>query len=139
MTRLFSAAVSLVALAAWLVASNHCALASILPAPDESLSEHSHCAGAQEAPTEEEQGGECDGSKCCKSLSAPTLGLAKNVVNYDSASFVAVDFLSSYFRTFGAPHGVPTGELDTGPPETQSFAESVLQRSLLAHAPPFSV
>jgi hypothetical protein len=26
--------------------------------------------------------------------------------------------------------------LDTGPPESSSFAELVLQRSLLAHAPP---
>ncbi|MGH8094020.1 MAG: hypothetical protein ACREIF_11195 [Chthoniobacterales bacterium] len=27
--------------------------------------------------------------------------------------------------------------LDTGPPGGRTFAESVLQRSLLAHAPPF--
>ena len=30
-------------------------------------------------------------------------------------------------------------ELDTGPPFARSFAESVLQRSILAHAPPVSL
>lgn len=129
--------VSLVALAAWLVASNHCALASLVPQPVQAASEHSHCGGSDDAPEQQnDEGRDCDGSKCCKSLSAPTPGLAKNIVSYDGALFTAVDYLSGEFGSFGAQHDVPTGELDTGPPGTQSFAESVLQRSLLAHAPP---
>ena len=34
---------------------------------------------------------------------------------------------------------LPPLELDTGPPFAGSFAESVLQRSILAHAPPVSL
>ena len=34
---------------------------------------------------------------------------------------------------------LPSEALDTGPPFVVSFAESVLQRSLLGHAPPFTV
>ncbi len=139
MTRLFSAAVSLVALAAWLVASNHCALAGILPKPVAATSEHSHCGGSQEAPVEKEQGGECDGSRCCDALSAPPLALAKNLISYDAAFFLATDYLGSDFGSSGTHHDAPICELDTGPPVIVSFAESVLQRSLLAHAPPFSV
>jgi hypothetical protein len=33
----------------------------------------------------------------------------------------------------------PLLALDTGPPEVLSFSESVLQRSILAHAPPVLV
>ena len=136
MTRFFSAAVSLVALAAWLVAANHCALASVLPAPAEAASEHSHCGSSDEAPAEQERGGECDGSKCCKSLSAPTPGFAKSLVSCDAALLLASDYVGTDFRSPGTLHEAPLCELDTGPPVLPSFAELVLQRSLLAHAPP---
>jgi hypothetical protein len=41
-----------------------------------------------------------------------------------------VEGWQAHIRTLG---------LDTGPPKAVSFSESVLQRSLLAHAPPFSL
>ncbi len=135
-TRLFSAAVSLLAVAAWLGASNHCVLASFLPQPVEASSAHSHCGGSQETPPQEEQGGECDGSKCCKSLSAPTLAFAKSVVSYNAGLFTANDYPASDTLSLGTEHDAAILELDTGPPCTHSFAESVLQRSILAHAPP---
>ena len=132
--RLFSATVSLVTVAAWFVASNHCALANVVPKP--AASDHSHCGSSQEAPDEKDNGGECDGSKCCKSLSVPTLAFAKSAVSFDSALFVAKDYLGRDSGSLGTHHDPPICELDTGPPATRSFAESVLQRSVLAHAPP---
>ena len=134
--RLFSATISLVALAAWFVASNHCALANVVPKAAEPASEHSHCGSSPQSTDNEEKGGECDGSKCCKSLSVPTLAFAKTVVSCDNALFVANDYLAGDFASLGTHHDAPICELDTGPPVTPSFAESVLQRSLRAHAPP---
>jgi hypothetical protein len=136
-SRIFSAIVSLVALAAWLTASNHCAIGGLVPKPVEAAA-HSHCSGAPEAPAEEQKSGDCDGSKCCKSLSAPSLAFAKNVVAFDAALFATTDYLTDTLSSLGGSHDDPVCELDTGPPERPSFAESVLQRSVLAHAPPVS-
>ena len=134
--RLLSATVSLVALFAWLIASNHCAVAGLIPSAQEASAAHSHCGGPGETPAPEDKERDCDGSKCCKSLSAPGLALAKNTVGYESTSFVAGDYPDFEQSMLGAEHGAATTELDTGPPRASSFAESVLQRNILAHAPP---
>ena len=136
-SRIFSATFSVVALAAWLLASNHCAIGGLAPKPA-SAADHSHCGGSQEAPADQEKRSDCDGSKCCKSLSAPTLGFAKNLVTFDTALFATTDYLANALPSLGATHDDVICELDTGPPERPSFAESVLQRSILAHAPPIS-
>ncbi len=136
-SRIFSATFSVVALAAWLLASNHCAIGGLAP-KQTAAADHSHCGGSQEAPADEEKGRDCDGSKCCKSLSAPTLAFAKSVITFDAALFTTTDYLSNALPSFGALHDDRICELDTGPPERSSFAESVLQRSILAHAPPVS-
>ena len=128
------ASFALLAIAAWLFAANHCVVAGLTPKAPASSAQHEQCPG-HKAPTEEQKNGECDGSSCCKSLSAP-LALAKNLVGYDLAIFVKA--ANSPERTVGAPRARAEVilELDTGPPGSISFAESVLQRSLLAHAPP---
>ena len=136
-SRIFSATFSVVALAAWLLASNHCAIGGLAPEPAEAA-DHSHCGGSKEAPAEEEKDRGCDGSKCCKSLSAPTLAFAKSLVTFDTALVATTDYLSNALASINASHEDPICELDTGPPERTSFAESVLQRSILAHAPPAS-
>ena len=136
-TRVFRATAALVAIVAWFVASNHCALAGFVPAPAVDASAHSHCHGSSEQPADGQKERECDGSKCCNSLTAPTLALAKSVVTYDSAHVSAPEF-AGFLRCFApAQHDSVRCELDTGPPGSRSFAESVLQRSVLAHAPPF--
>ena len=137
-TRLFSATFSLVAVAAWLLASNHCALAGLAPSQQKAVAT-SHCHGSSEAPAPSDKERECDGSKCCNSLAAPSLAFAKAVVTYDASLFVPEDFLAFEQRALGPEHGAPIAEIDTGPPRSDSFAESVLQRSILAHAPPSSV
>ena len=131
---------SLVVVAAWFVASNHCALANVAPKPVQASGEHSHCGAAEDAPAGEEKGGrDCDGSKCCKSLSVSSLAFAKNVVSYDSGLVATKDYPGEVCASLGTDHDAPICELDTGPPVTASFAESVLQRSILAHAPPARV
>ena len=72
---------------------------------------------------------------CCKMLRATLAGEAK-VVELASQNFVPIQDwivaeLLSAIKTQLSPL-----ELDTGPPFAGSFAESVLQRSILAHAPP---
>jgi hypothetical protein len=75
---------------------------------------------------------------CCKLLRA--------TVVKDSASVVQnglIFSLQPYFVGFivfpEQLHWPQSFELDTGPPFSGSFAESVLQRSILAHAPPYLV
>ena len=96
----------------------------------------SHCHGSSDAPAPEEKERECDGSKCCNSLSAPSLAFAKSVVSYDSTFFIANDYPTLQQRPLACEYQAAIAEIDTGPPRNDSFAESVLQRSILAHAPP---
>lgn len=134
LTRVFSTAVALVTAAAWLLAANHCAVACLLPQSTASTSEHEHCTPS-EAPGDKGEPAGCDSLNCCKSLSAPAT-FAKKLVGYDKAFYTPTDYVVSEFVFLSDQHDAPISELDTGPPRAHSFAELVLQRSLLAHAPP---
>lgn len=131
----FTSIAASVAILAWFFASNHCAFGLMQPAKA-AQAEHAHCPG-HHAPDKDKSGGE---TSCCQSLQAPDIAQAKNLVKYN-ASVVAlhVFFIATLIAPDSfAPHLNPL-EIDTGPPHAASFAESVLQRSLLAHAPPFSL
>lgn len=134
LSRFFPGVVSLFVLVAWFVAANHCVVAGLLPTPHIAKSAHGHC-GGQAGPQQPKKSGGCDEQNCCKSLSVPAPVIAKNPVEYDHVSFVTKNYLEAAPILFGK---LPAAlfELDTGPPDSRSFAESVLQRSLLAHAPP---
>ncbi len=134
LTRLLSTTVALVTAAAWLLAANHCAVACLLPQSTAGSSEHEHCP-ASDAPADDGQPAGCDTLNCCKSLSAPTT-FAKKLVGCDKAYYTLQDYVVSEFVFPSDQHDALISELDTGPPPAHSFAESVLQRSLLAHAPP---
>ena len=61
------------------------------------------------------------------------------VVEVANKHFVPVqDWIVAELISAAETHLSPL-ELDTGPPFAGSFAESVLQRSVLAHAPPVSL
>jgi hypothetical protein len=121
---------------AWLAISNHCALAGIEAAATQaSIPKCHHCADS--TPAKEKQTGAK--TVCCKVLRATLHTQAKKIVGVGSTIFVLqTHFLSAVFGSEAAKAFVFPMELDTGPPFRVSFAESVLQRSILSHAPPLS-
>jgi hypothetical protein len=125
----------MIAAVSWFGLSNHCVLAGIEAT---TLKAPMHCHGAptptsHDAPGGKDKGG---GIECCKivraTLSTPakTLGFADELAFEPNKHWTVVLVLPD----LGKQNGI--FEWDTGPPGTDSFAESVLQRSLLAHAPP---
>jgi hypothetical protein len=127
MSRIGTVAVSIVA---WFAISNHCALGALERL--QPLETHAACHGSDPAPTK--QPAKHD-SPCCKLLRATLVQPSPSATQPDftgllSAWPVAIVFLSEQFRK------QESFELDTGPPFNESFAETVLQRSILAHAPP---
>lgn len=135
LTRVLGTTVALVTAAAWVLAANHCAVACLLPQSAAASAEHEHCGAASDAPADNDQPVGCDTRSCCKSLSAPAT-FAKKIVGYDKAFYTLKDYVVSEFIFPSEQHDALISELDTGPPRAHGFAESVLQRSLLAHAPP---
>ena len=120
--------VILLMIVAWVAISNHCALAawSMPKVAPESCPMHSK-------PGKQKQGSD---QVCCQILrAASTPATVKSVapqvqlLSPEEAQFSVVLLLFP-------PSEAPLPGLDTGPPGSDSFAESVLQRSILAHAPP---
>ena len=115
----------------WLAISNHCLLgmvsAKMVAAPPA-------CHGVPHSPGKSDS----DQAPCCKVLRA-TIQLSKSLVADDSSNFsLRPDFALLIILAEHVASLRPL-ELDTGPFYYESFAESVLQRSILAHAPPFSL
>jgi len=118
----------LLTIAAWIVLSNHCALGlSGAMSDSETGTCPMHSAPAKEKPAAN--------IPCCKDLRAIAPHSVKNITAV-AAQLVGVrDYVTAIFL---APPSLTTQllALETGPPHSISFAESILQRSLLAHAPP---
>ena len=126
--------VSLLAISAWLAASNHCAIGATAPTQVGKTPAHAGCPG-HAAPQKDGKSKEIE---CCKSFPPASVAAGKNLVNYDSNLFaLQLYFVTALFFPEKPQFGLRPLELDTGPPFAISFVESVLQRSLLAHAPPF--
>ncbi len=119
-----------VMIAAWFVAFDHCALASVFIHPPVAAPGVEHCAGHSQPEKKQSQ------LPCCKSLVA-TAAPAKISAGYDTNLFAVQPYPAVEFALVFSHLDAPSAELDTGPPGLRTFAESVLQRSLLAHAPPF--
>jgi hypothetical protein len=120
----------------WFIATNHCAF-GLMKQPVETTGLHSHCCSggptpAKDAPADEMQ-------QCCKSIHA-TLAPEQAAVKFDSSKFELRLFILVQLLMPGTPQrDLGSFEFDHRPPQVVSFAESVLQRSLLSHAPPFAV
>jgi len=117
----------------WLALANHCELAAAIA----SIQERSHSCckmdeSAAKAPAKKDQK---DSTECCKAFHPVIATAAKNIVRLDFSSGVYSHFIAPIVF-LNAPQSTVILELDTGPPGATSFAEVVLQRSLLAHAPP---
>ncbi len=75
-------------------------------------------------------------AQCCQAVKASLSGKAE--VKFDASNFQIQYF--AILQVLAAQSARPAQELvfDHGPPRAVSFAESVLQRSLPSHAPPFA-
>ena len=133
-SHILRAPIALLAALAWLAVSNHCALAALDGSTAMIAAPACHGTHESKTPTKEKKEGEVE---CCKVLRATLPSLAKNLAPQNASAFA----MAAYFITLhSAPELRPSLrplELDTGPPAGISFAATVLQRSLLAHAPPF--
>jgi hypothetical protein len=121
-------AIVVIAICSWFAISNHCAFAALATKTDSAQTGcpfHSRPAKQQKQSTQ---------AQCCKVLRAVASVSTKSWTRDDSQ-------LSNTDGDYGARAPILHRTLaplclDTGPPDTSSFAELVLQRSLLAHAPP---
>jgi len=122
----------------WLAVSNHCALglAAIETHSSDAISAQTHDCCASEVPGQPKPAKD-PATPCCKTLPAVSVSPVKSFETNVTISFGGP--LACSMPTFATPRiaAVAYRFLNTGPPGGRSFAESVLQRSLLAHAPPF--
>ena len=123
----------LVTMIAWLALSNHCVLGStfgqaeVAAQPDEGGCPM-HAAPAKKKPALK--------TPCCKEVRAV---VAKCVAaSPPGMRLIGSCEYSSQIFVRPARVAIDIGGLDTGPPGCFSFAESVLQESMLSHAPPLS-
>jgi hypothetical protein len=117
----------------WLATSNHCALMAVA-APVADL--QSACPYHSKPTNQKEQSSQV---QCCKILRAVVFAKTKDWARND-AKFCDANFpvLAGAFVVYSSRAVAPL-LLDTGPPGAFSFAELILQQSLLAHAPPVLV
>ena len=132
------ATVALVAVS-WLAVSNHCALglAAKETHSSDAVSAQAHHCCASKVPGQPKPAKD-SASPCCKTLQALSVSPVKSF-----EASVTIFFggpLACSAPTIATPQLGPVAcrFLNIGPPGGKTFAESVLQRSLLAHAPPFS-
>jgi len=146
---------SLALMLSWFVATNHCAL-GLMTSPEQQVlpnataDKHSAAAEADHDDDCPDHDPACAGHNhgsqaprgtapagCCQSIKAPGPQTPK-LLSYDASKYVIQAYLLTAFHVLESlKHQTEPLEIDTGPPGSLSFAESVLQRSILAHAPPF--
>jgi hypothetical protein len=119
-----------IAICSWIAISNHCAFAAIAAKRD---SMQSACPFHSKPADQKQQSSQ---AQCCKILRAVVLAQPKSWAR-DDADFSDVDLCADERALIVCSLRTPAPLLlDTGPPDAHSFAELVLQRSLLTHAPP---
>lgn len=119
-------------LVSWFVFTNCCALGMMPPAA-QAATEPAPCCNGKAPPKQDVPGGPC---ACCKVKI--TSSSAKDGLKVPDAAKLE----SQRCAIFQVPAARPAPAvfiLDHGPPGWSSFAETVLQRSLLSHAPPRAV
>ena len=117
---------------AWFLISNHCVLGEWQHASQTKASCHQPCCGNQPPAKNTTEGA----TECCKTLRATLTGAAKDFAGYDTSLFALQFYFVGPVICTNDSRPVPILELDTGPPFVHTFAESVLQRCILAIAPP---
>ena len=123
----------LVTIAAWFCLSNHCVLGLGMTGPVV-VAESTGCP-MHSTPAKEKK--PATKLPCCKDLRAVAAKFAGKTMG---ATMRLVRVQDYSVGVFSPPPRIALQleGLDTGPPGNFSFAESVLQQSILAHAPPLS-
>jgi hypothetical protein len=120
-----------ITICSWIAVSNHCAFAAVATEINKAQTEcpfHSKPA---------KQKGQSSQVQCCKILRAVVLAKTKDWACND-AKFCDANFpiQARSLVAYSLRTAIPSS-LNNGPPGALSFAELILQRSILAHAPPF--
>jgi hypothetical protein len=118
----------------WLAIANHCVLAVAVARTQKQP--HDCCEkdkAGDKAPAKE---GKQVGGECCKTLHATLVPVVKKLAGFYCWSLLPAHSIARVTLADPAQSTRPATELDTGPPCASSFAETVLQRSILVHAPP---
>lgn len=120
-----------IAICSWIAVSNHCTFAAVATEIDTAQTD---CPFHSKPAKQKEQSSQV---QCCKVLRALVFAKTKDWTRND-AKFCDANFpaQAGVFVVCSSRVVAPL-LLDTGPPGAFSFAELVLQQSLLAHAPPF--
>jgi hypothetical protein len=119
----------------WFGISNHCALGLAVVASHHAGMTANHDCCANDLPVGPKPAKD-SGNPCCKTLQATSATPAK-VFQARVGFLVCAPLDRALVILDVSPNAVAAFQfLDTGPPG-QTFAESVLQKVLLAHAPPF--
>ena len=120
-----------IAICSWIAVSNHCAFAAVA---SEIHTAQTDCPFHSKPAKQKEQSSQV---QCCKVLRAVFFAKTKHWAR-DDAKFCDANFPVQARTLVVYPSGVVAPLLlHTGPPGALSFAELILQQSLLAHAPPF--
>jgi hypothetical protein len=130
-------ALVLIAGISWFAIANHCALAVAVARMQKQP--HDCCEkdkAGDKTPAKESQQGR---GECCKTLHVTLVPVAKKLVDSSCRPVLQPDLVAALVFPDPAQSMRSATELDTGPPCASSFAEMVLQRSILAHAPPYLV
>jgi hypothetical protein len=118
-----------VMLLAWFVITNHCALARLT-----AQEERQCCHFQKPEPVKESPCQELD--QCCTAVKSSLSG--KVEVKFNAVASFQTQYNAVLQVLAEIPELALALDFDHGPPRVVSFAESVLQRSLLSHAPPFT-
>jgi hypothetical protein len=122
----------LITIAAWVILSNHCALA-VLALPAETVVEAGGCPMHSASVPKKKPASKIP---CCKDVRAI---VATKCVTFNPAMEpMALSDCGTRDIALLTRGAVEVESLDTGPPGCLSFAELVLQESMRAHAPPVS-
>lgn len=114
--------------------TDRCALAVLVASAAQPP--HSCCQKDEAPPKTPGKSHEQSTGKCCKTLDATLVSVARQLPGFNASFALDSNFVALvvFPNTSGfMPLAIA---LDTGPPFASSFAETVLQHSILAHAPP---
>lgn len=128
------AVIALVTVVAWFCLANHCALGFSLASSEEPAGGEPEGCPMHSAPAKKKPAAKLP---CCKEVRAVVAKSVTKAMPFNARVVARCEYAA---EIFGVPPrlNLEIRGLDTGPPGCFSFAESVLQESLLAHAPPVS-